>query len=69
MTAVRPQTKTSAAVRASTDRSLAASRHLTWSSFSLVAAPRRVEDDRSQLVMSSLDPMTDLILDPARSVD
>jgi hypothetical protein len=29
MTAVRPQTKTSAAVRASTDRSLAASRHLT----------------------------------------
>jgi len=28
-----------------------------------------VEDDRSQLVMSSLDPMTDLILDPARSVD
>jgi hypothetical protein len=38
-------------------------------SFSLVAAPRRVEDDRLQLVMSSLDPMTNLILDPARSVD
>jgi hypothetical protein len=40
-----------------------------WSSFSLVAAPRRVEDDRSQLVMSSLDPLTELILDAARSVD
>jgi hypothetical protein len=34
-----------------------------------VAAPRRVEDDRSHLVMSSLDPLTDLILDAARSVD
>jgi hypothetical protein len=34
-----------------------------------VAAPRRVEDDRSQLVMSSLDPLTELILDAARSVD
>jgi hypothetical protein len=44
-------------------------RHLTVVVLSLVAAPRRVEDDRSQLVMSSLDPLTDLILDPARSVD
>jgi hypothetical protein len=32
-------------------------------------ASRRVEDDGSHLVMSSLDPVTDLILDPARSVD
>jgi hypothetical protein len=34
-----------------------------------VAAPRRVEDDGSHLVMSALDPVTDLILDAARSVD
>jgi hypothetical protein len=34
-----------------------------------VAAPRRVEDDRSHLEMSSLDPLTELILDAARSVD
>jgi hypothetical protein len=34
-----------------------------------VAASRRVEDDGSQLAMSALDPVTDLILDPARSVD
>jgi hypothetical protein len=68
MTAVRPLTD-SAAVRASTDRLLAASRHLTVVILQPVAAPRRVEDDRWQLVMSSLDPMTDLILDPARSVD
>jgi hypothetical protein len=34
-----------------------------------VAASRRVEDDRSQLVMSSLDPLPELMLDAARSVD
>jgi hypothetical protein len=56
-------------VRASTDRSLAASRHLTVVVLQPGGGTTLREDDRSHLVMSSLDPLTELILDAARSVD